>query len=128
MSVWAAAVKGDLDGVKAAVENEADIEEHGGWLEGTALHWACWRGDFSIADYLIQRGAEVNCRSKYGSLPIHYACQDGHLDIVKLLLSKGSDFTSTNNDGNTPLDLASISGRRQVVDYLNQRSAEAAGN
>ena len=94
MSVWAAAEKGDLDGVKAAVENGADTEEQGGWYPtGTGLHHACWGRYFSIIKFLIQRGAEVNCRNKYGYLPIHYACEKGHLDIVKLLITKGSDFT-----------------------------------
>ena len=129
MSVLAAAWTGDLDGVKAAVENGADIEERGGGLPtGTGLHHACYKGYFSISDYLIQRGAEVNCRNIYGSLPIHYACLKGHLDTVKLLISKGSDFKSTNNDGHTPLLLASLSGHRPVADYLKQRSTEAAGN
>ena len=128
MSVWAAAEKGDLDGVKGAVENGADIEEHGGLWEGTGLHHACMRGYFSIADYLIQRGAEVNCRNKYGSLPIHHACRCGRLDTVKLLIIKGSDFTSKDKFGHTPLHLASLFGHRPVVDYLKQRSAEATGN
>ena len=110
MSVWAAAEEGDLDGVKAAVENGADVEERGGWMEGTGLHYACYEGYFSIADYLIQRGAEVNCRNEYGSLPIPLP--------VKLLLN---DFTSTDV---TPLHLASWHGHTPLVDYLIQRGAE----
>ena len=34
MSVWAAAERGDLNGIKTAVENGADIEERGGWIAG----------------------------------------------------------------------------------------------
>ena len=128
MSVWAAAEKGDLDGVKAAVENGADIEKRGGRWKGAGLHYACWGGYFSMVDYLIQRGAEVNSRDKKGWLPIHCACCNGHLDTVKLLIRKGSDFTSTNNYGHTPLHIASLSEHRPVVDYLKQRIAETAGN
>ena len=125
MSVRYAALKGDLDGVKAAVENGADIEEQGEFLGGTALHDACLTGYFSITDYLIQRGAEVNCTDKYGWLPIHYACGEGHLDIVKLLISKGSDFTSTDEYGVTTLNLASMNGHTRVTKYLMQCAAEA---
>ena len=115
-----------MDGVKAAVENGADIEEQGGWsIPGTGLHHACQGGYFSIAEFLIQRGAEVNCRDKYGNLPIHYACEEGHLDIVKLLINKGSDFTSTSNYCNTPLKLASLFRHTRVVEYLTQHAAEA---
>ena len=128
MAVWDTALKGDLDGVKAAVENGADIEERGGLWEGTALHHACLNGHTSVAEYLIQRRAEVHSRDKNGYLPIHYACLNGHLDTVKLLVSKGSDFTSTNNNDDTPLNLALRYGRTLVAEYLTQRDAEAAGN
>ena len=124
MSVWAAAEKGDLDGVKAAVENGADIEERGGRLKGTALHHACSMGYFSITEYLIQRGAEVNSRDKDDSLPIHDACRRGNLDTVKFLINKGSDFTSTNKFGRTPLHVASLNGHAPLVEYLIQRGAE----
>ena len=123
MSVWEAALLGDLDGVKAAVENGADIEERGGIWKGTALHYACLYGHTLVAEYLIQRGAEVNCRNKDGDLPIHDACLRGHLDIVKLLITKGSDFTSTNNNGRTPLHYASLYGYTEVTDYLTQHGA-----
>ena len=125
MSVLAAAREGDLDGVKAAVENGADIEESAKFSGGTALHFACLNGYLSITDYLIQRGAELNCRSNDGYLPIHDACMTGHLDIVELLINKGSDFTSTNNNGRTPLDTASRFGHTGVAHYLMQCGAEA---
>ena len=74
MFVWVEAGLGDLDGVKAAVENGADIEEQGGWYPtGTGLHRACSGGYLSITEFLIQRGAHVNCRDKDGYLPIHPA-------------------------------------------------------
>ena len=124
LSVWAAAEKGDLNGVKAAVENGADIEEQGGeYPAGTGLHHACYKGYFSISDYLIKSGARLNSRNKYGSLPIHYACIHGHLDTVKLL-SKRSDIISTNNYGHTPLHLASLNGHTLVAEHLIQCRAE----
>ena len=128
MSVWDAALKGNLDGVKAAAENGADIEESGGLWEGTALHHACLNGHTSVAEYLIQRRAEVHSRDKNGYLPIHYDCLNGHVDTVKLIVSKGSDITSTNNNGDTRRHLAIRNGRTLVTEYLTQRGAEAAGN
>lgn len=41
---------------------------------------------------LIQRGADVNGKNKYGKTPIMYACQGGHLDVVKLLHASGADI------------------------------------
>ena len=125
MSVCAAAEKRYLYGVKAAVENGAGIEEREGFWEGTALHDACFNGHTAAAEYLIQRGAEINCSDKYGNLPIHFACIKGHLDTVKLLITKGSDFKSTNNIGYTPFDYASTHGHTMVTEYLAQCGAEA---
>ena len=59
MSVWAAAELGDLDGVQAAFENGADIEERGGWLERTGLHYACDKGHIDIMKYLLDQQANV---------------------------------------------------------------------
>ena len=124
MSVWAAAGKGDLNGVKAAVENGADIEEQGGeYPAGTGLHHACYKGYFLISYYFIQCGAGLNFRNKHGSLPIIYACIHGHLDTVKFL-SKRSDFRSTNNYGRTPLHLASANGHTSVAQHLIQCCAD----
>ena len=125
LSLLAAVLKGDLDGVKAAVENGGDIKERLGLGKTTVLHYACRWGYFSITELLIQRGAEVNCGDRVGNLPIHSACWDGNLEIVKLLISKGSDFTSTNGNGHTPLDIALYFGHTGVVEYLIQRAAEA---
>ena len=124
LSVWAAAEKGDLNGVKAAVENGADIEEQGGeYPAGTGLHHAYYKGYFSISDYLIQSGAGLNSRNKHGSLPIIYACIYGHLDTVKFL-SERSDFRSPNIHGRTPLHLASVNGHISVAEHLIQCGAE----
>ena len=124
MSVWAAAEKGDLTGVKAAVEDGADIEEQGGkYPAGTGLHQACYKGYSSIYDYLIESGADRNTRNKYGSLPIHFACIHGHLDTVKELC-KRSDFRSPNNYGRTPLHFASLNGHTSVAQHLIQCGAE----
>ena len=125
MSARYAALHGDLDGIKAALENGEDIEMRGRLSQRTALHYACWGGYFSITDFLIQRGADVNSRDKGGSLPIHYACESGHLNIVQLLISKGSDVTTTNKCGNTPFDIASLNGHAEAADYLMQYGAEA---
>ena len=41
-------------------------------------------GKLSIVDTLLERGASVNVRNKFGSTPLHLACEYGHHDIVKV--------------------------------------------
>ncbi|EAR83390.2 ankyrin repeat protein (macronuclear) [Tetrahymena thermophila SB210] len=52
----------------------------------TALHWASKRGHLKLAQFLIQKGADVNATDILGKTPLYYACQADHIDIVKILL------------------------------------------
>ncbi|KAL4508518.1 hypothetical protein ABPG72_003822 [Tetrahymena utriculariae] len=69
----------------------------------TALHWASKRGNLKLAQFLIQKGADVNATDivnfKYvilrsmqflnlqlGKTPLYYACQANHIETVKILL------------------------------------------
>ena len=149
MLLWTKAYVGNLIGVKTAVENGADIEERGGWIDGTALHYACFYGHIFVAKYLIERGAEVNCRDKDGNLPIHYACQKGLLDIVKLLaplygiprfpplylapyngnagkylMERGSEVNIRNKYGDLPIHYACQNGHLDTVKFLINKGSD----
>lgn len=58
-----------------------------GW---TALHIAARFGLISLAEYLLDRGADVMPRW-HGIEPIHLAAEELYLDMLSLLLSRGAD-------------------------------------
>ena len=41
-------------------------------------------GKISAVDALLEKGASVNVRNKFGSTPLHLACEYGHQNIVKV--------------------------------------------
>ena len=79
-----------------------------------ALHCACRDGQKETALELIDLGADIDAKNKYGGTPLHYAC-DGYVDIVQILIVRGADISAKKNDGDTPLHLACYNGHRDTV-------------
>lgn len=55
---------------------------------------------------LLERGAKLACRNKYGNTLLHVAAMNGHTDMLLFLLDKGQKLTTKNNAGSTPLHYA----------------------
>jgi ankyrin repeat protein len=59
----------------------------------TALHVAASLGKLDIVIPLLECGADVNARDKFGWTPLHFACAGGYLAVVEKLLDRyGIDF------------------------------------
>lgn len=58
--------------LKAIIESEADIEniDSNGW---SALHHACYKGDYNAALVLLNSGANANSFSNFKKTPLHLA-------------------------------------------------------
>ncbi|TNE27825.1 MAG: hypothetical protein EP349_08680 [Alphaproteobacteria bacterium] len=76
---------GDVDGIRTALEKDADIH----YQDDSALQWACNNGNFDAAKCLLENGADP-----LGPAPIKCAAQNNHTDILRLLLEYGADYTS----------------------------------
>lgn len=55
---------------------------------------------------LIERGARIQARNKYGNTLLHVAAMNGHTEMVLFLLDRGLKLTTKNNAGSTPLHYA----------------------
>lgn len=100
------AAKGDLQGVKEALDNGADINGTGdkGY---TALHWTASRGHSDCVQYLLEKGADCNKQDSAGNTALHVAAMHGCTESVRLLVKK-ADRTITNNAQQTALALAQL--------------------
>jgi len=57
-------------------------------FEGTTVHHADKYGHVEVANYLLDQGANVNARDRYGCTPLFRACMGAHLRVVELLVSR----------------------------------------
>ncbi|CAF3774358.1 unnamed protein product, partial [Adineta steineri] len=74
---------------------------------GTSLlYYACRYGQYSVAKWLLEHGADVNIqmKAKPKSTPLHGAKFRGHIKIVELLLEYGADVNIKNDFGATVFD------------------------
>jgi ankyrin repeat protein len=62
---------------------------------------------------LLERGARINARNKYGNTLLHVAAMNGHTEMVLFLLDKGIKLTTKNNAGSTPLHYAGTQERQK---------------
>ena len=120
-----AAYNGNLNAVKILLRYKADIEALGSIkidgkvIEGCTPLWAAsLAGHLDVVKLLIERNAEVDCRTSTNSTPLRSAAFRGHLDIVRFLVENGADINVRNDGDNTPLMVACYRGHAAVVSYL----------
>ncbi|MEI8344599.1 MAG: ankyrin repeat domain-containing protein, partial [Candidatus Omnitrophota bacterium] len=68
----------------------------------------------------IQKGADVNERSRYGETPLMEASALGYQDITESLIARGADLNAVNDAGQTALDLARENGREAIAQLLEK--------
>lgn len=112
-----AAVSGDADAVRSALDAGADIEARGsGGM--TALVAATKQNHADVARVLIEAGADVNAKDDIQDSAYLYAGARGHDEILRLALHNGADLASTNRFGGTALIPASERGLLATVRIL----------
>jgi ankyrin repeat protein len=87
----AAAGSGNTAALSGLLKEGADINSKTKDKSGvTALIKACENGDLKTAQFLLEKGADVNRISRYGYTPLMFAAKSGNEELVTFLLSKGA--------------------------------------
>ena len=85
----------------------------------TLLHWAAINNRGSIADFLLEKGCEVDAAGgELRSCPIHWAVRQGHLAMVVKLMKAGADPTFKDSEGYNCLHLACQLGHTLIAGYV----------
>ncbi|OCT83598.1 palmitoyltransferase ZDHHC13 [Xenopus laevis] len=102
---WAA-INNRLELVKYFISKGAIVDQLGGTLNSTPLHWAVRQGHLQMVIMLMRCGADPTLIDGEGYSSLHLAVLFQHLPIIAYLVSKGQSVDSPDMNGMTPLMLS----------------------
>ncbi|XP_063414737.1 ankyrin-3-like [Mytilus trossulus] len=110
-AIWKDSLKDVKDFIAKGVDvNRAAIIEYEDFMPPLSL--ACQRGNFEIAKFLFENGADLSIPGSDGKTALHYVCEgDEHREekkgelfkILKYLVDHGANIDIKDNMGCTPL-------------------------
>jgi uncharacterized protein len=77
-----------------------------------------------MATELLDLGASVDARDRFGARPLSHAAKSGHLQMIDLLLARGAPIDARNLAGATALYFAAEGGNTLIVQRLIERGAD----
>ena len=93
--------------------------------EANALMIASAKGHVEVAEILLNKGSDVNARTRAGFTPLVYASLCNRPKSVKLLLARGADPSAAHGSLGTALDIAIDRKHEEIVallrDYKNSQ-------
>lgn len=87
------------------------------------LFAAISRGNLTGVRTLLEKGADINARDKYGNTPLINSAIYGQSTIMRFLLIKGADVSAANQRGFTALHIAAHKGRPEMIELLLKMGA-----
>ena len=86
---------------------------------------AARHGDIAALKAFLDKGTDVNTKTRYGSTALFYACDRGNVEMVKFLLERGADPNAKDTFyGATPMTWAADKGHVEVVRLLIEKGAK----
>ena len=123
-----AAAAGDLNRVRALLAADPTLLESKGDLGFTPLLSACANQRVGVANFLLDKGADVKVRDRFQMTPLHRASysyvQGQDLTLVQRLIDKGADVNARGNNGLIPLHQAAQSGGIKLAQLLLDNGAD----
>ncbi len=123
---------GDSVGEQAKFRRKYERGASANWVYeagATDLHFAAENGWAKLAQWLIDKGADVNAKTKdvNGYTPLHRAAYYNEADVAKVLLAKGANVNAQDSNPNfrwTPLNYAVSENAVEVAKILLANGAD----
>jgi len=125
--IHTAAVAGDLNKVRALLESDPTLLESKDSGGSTPLLTACAAQRVAVANFLLEKGANVKARDGFQMTPLHRASysytQSQDLALIQRFIDMGADVNAQGYNGLIPLHQAAQSGGLAVARLLMDRGA-----
>lgn len=105
--------KGEIELIKYAIENGADINYLDINRKITPLSLAVTKSNYDVAQYLLENGAKFGIKND--DIIIHTIDNNPNIDLLKLLIEYGADITTSKSRF---LATAAYFGNTEIVDFL----------
>jgi ankyrin repeat protein len=93
------------------------------------LYEAARKGDVAEVKAVLDRGADVNAKFRYGATALFKAAERGHTEVVKLLIERGADVTVKDTFyGATAMTWALNKEHTGVIRAILSKSPDEAGD
>ena len=93
------------------------------------LYEAARKGDVAEVKAVLDRGADVNAKFRYGATALFKAAERGHTEVVKLLIERGADVNVKDTFyGATAMTWALNKEHTGVIRAILAKSADEAGD
>jgi len=126
--------KGDLQGVQKLIEKRPDLI-NSRVMSGKSfipLHEAVYHGQKSIAEFLIEKGSDVNAADRGGNTPLfvavrkdaEYLRDSKRPGLVNLLICKGANVNARDIGSHTPLHFAAQGCFNNLAELLIDNGAD----
>ena len=82
------------------------------------------KGCQDLARSLLEAGASLEARDRFGAKPLSHAAAAGQIELVALFLDHGAPIDARDLDGSTAMFKAAETGRLEIVKLLAERGAQ----
>lgn len=113
----------DLPKVKTLLKDNPRLLSSRDESGNTPLHHAARQKQYETVSFLLNEGADVNCRNTNIVTPLHVSIFVGSPEITKLLIEKGADIRLADYQLYTPLHYAAANGFNEVAAILIKSGA-----
>ena len=103
-----------------SIESRMSVRELNFMLFDAASH-----GCLELTTTLLEHGASVHARDRFGNTALLIAARMGHTEVLDLLLERGSELRQVNLVGSSALLRAATMGRRKMVKRLLDLGVDA---